>query len=267
MKALVTLALLLAATSARADAPCDAGVLDPIVTPVRDGLLDAQRSACLREDISAGLRAHALVDTPGFRGVLGGELVLAGRLVIAKAHELSAALSLFDYTFVQNAVNKITRTGVGPVVVGAAANGSLGDRARTALSLRIEVPYTYSQRDTFRTSAQLAGLVTGALSTRTTLHARLGAIGRFTSSLGGETQRLGLFAGSDVAWRVRTRLAIHGGAEVLAGWASSFDHLLVRAGVSWQRRDAWRLRAGVGLPVAGAERANAIVDLAIVIDR
>ena len=62
------LAILLVPALAAADdeTPCDAAVSDPIVTPVRDVYLDAQRSACMGTALSAAVLAHALIDTPGF---------------------------------------------------------------------------------------------------------------------------------------------------------------------------------------------------------
>ncbi len=267
--ALVAMVVCAAPLLARADAPCDDSVIDPVVTPVRDAQLDAQRGACLRDELSAGVRAHVLIDTPGFHGVLGGELDLGGRIVVAKAHELSAALTLFDYTFVQNAVNKITHTGYGPLVLGAAAGSAIASRARAALSLRIEVPLTDDERDTTRLGGQLAGIISGSLSPRVTLHARLAAIGRLTSSLGGETYRLAFIAGTDLAFHVRPRVALQVGTDVMAGWASGVDHVIARAGIHLRLREggASRLRIGAGVPFAGSEQTNAILDVTVLIDR
>src|SRR5689334_15890991 len=117
MRRLLALVLVLAPALANAepvaemsDDPCAMAIVDPIVTPVRDAYLDAQRSACFRNELSAGLDAHALIDTPGFHGVLGGDLALGGRMIIKKAHELSVQVRVVDYEFVQNAVNKVTNT-------------------------------------------------------------------------------------------------------------------------------------------------------------
>src|SRR5688500_168490 len=254
------LCVLLWAGSAEADDmvsadPCDANVIDPHVTPVRDVELDVQRSACLREDISLRVLSHALIDTPGFYGNLGGNLSLGGRLIIGKAHELSAQLRVVDYTFVQNAVNKVGNTGFGPLVLGAAAGDTIGAGARGALVLQVELPYTRDQMDTLRTNAALTGVVTGRLTDSLLLHTRLGALGMHASSEAGSTRRLAFRAGADVAWHVRTRVALHAGSEISAGWYGGFDHVLLRAGVHWKMtsgwceyRNDWRLRAGVGAP-------------------
>lgn len=248
--------------------PCEHPVIDPVVTPIRDARLDAQRSGCMRQAFSAGLDAHALIDTPGFHGVLGSALVVGGSVIIAKAHELSAELSLVSYEFVQNAVNKVDRFGIGPLVLGGAAGKPIGDHGNAAVVLRVEVPYTRDNLETTRTSAQLAGVVSGMLSSRVVLHARLASIGSVASSIGGTTKQLAFIAGSDLAWHVRQPIAIHLGADVMAGWQASFDHLLVRTGAHWRPRGhAWRLRIGVGVPVAGAERTMAVLDAAFVFDR
>jgi len=268
---LVVLIVLLApafagADDAHGDDPCTAAVIDPVVTPVRDIDLDAQRSACMRQDVSARLLSHALIDTPGFHGVLGGDLALGGHLIIRKAHELSAQLRVVDFSFVQNAVNKVTNAGFGPLVLGAAAGNWIGAGARGAIALELELPYTRDQMDTLHVSGQLAGLVTGKLADRVILHARLGTLGMYAESVAGSTHRLAFRAGTDIAWHVRARVALMGGADISAGWSHGFDHVLLRAGVHWRmtRGGDWRLRAGLGAPVGGAERTNAVLDLAVV---
>ena len=268
MKPLALIVLLapgIAIADERDDDPCKPSVIDPIVTPVRDVELDAQRSACMRQDLSVRLLSHALIDTPGFYGSLGGELAVGGRIVVREAHELSAQLRVVDFSFVQNAVNKVTNTGFGPLVLGAAAGGFIGTGARGAVALQLELPYTRDHMDTTHVSGQLGGIVTGQLAPRVLLHGRLGALAMHAASLAGTTHRLAFRAGSDVVWHLRARLALLAGADLSAGWYGGFDHVLVRAGVHWQlRRTDWRLRAGLGAPVGGDERTNAVLDLALV---
>ncbi len=270
MRALLIVAVLACAAHAEEpdDAPaCHDAVTDPVVTAVRDGSLDAQRGACMRTQVGGGLVASALIDTPGFHGQLGGGLVAGGSLVVAKAHELSAELHLVDYEFVQNAVNKVTHVGLGPVVVGAAAGKRIGRAARAALSLRVELPGTILTSDSERSAAQLAGVVTGMLAPALLVHGRLGALGSVAWSSGGTTKQLAFVAGADLAWHVRTRVALDLGADAMAGWHAGFDHLLVRTGVQWRvRGGATRLRIGAGFPVGGAERTNGVLDLRMIAD-
>ena len=254
MKALL---LLLVPSIAAAD-PCEA-VRDPIVTPVRDAYLDAQRSACLRDEAFVAIAPHVLIDTPGFHGVLSGDLSIGGRLVVRNT-ELSVQARALDYAFVQNAVNKVTHVGVGPLVIGAARA-----KDHAAIAARLELPYTQSF-DTLRTSAALEGIYSADLMPDVTLHGRLTALGMFASSEAGETHRLAFRAGADLAWQPRRSVALQVGADLMAGWAHGFDDVLVRAGVHWAMTGLWRLRSGVGLPFGGSERTNAIVDVAVVHD-
>src|SRR5690606_539535 len=115
--------------------------------------------------------------------------------------------------------------------------------------------------DTLHTDAQLLGVVSGSLARRLTLHSRLGAVAMYATSPGGSTRRLGLAAGADLAWHVRRRLALQAGVDVMGGWDAAVDHVLARAGVQWRMRSAWRLRFGVGLPVAGDDRTNVVAEL------
>lgn len=251
--------LLLFVPSVAAADPCEA-VRDPIVTPVRDAYLDTQRSACVRDEAFVALAPYALIDTPGFHGVLGGDLSLGGRVVIKEAHELSVQVRAIDFAFVQNAVNKVTHTGVGPIVVGAAAHSG-----HAGIALRLELPYTQSF-DTFRSSAAIEGLYSADLAPAVTLHGRLTALGMAASSEAGSTHRLAFRAGADLVWQTGRTVTVQAGADLMAGWAHGFDDVLVRGGVHWALTERWRLRSGVGLPFGGTERTNMILDLAVIHD-
>ena len=263
------LAVLLAPALAVADDgedPCATAVTDPVSTPVRDVMLDTQRAACVRQDVSAGVLAHALIDTPGFYGTLGGDLALGGRLVVATHYELNAALRLVDVAYVQNAVTKTTHAGIGPITIGAVAERAIGRGARGALVAQLELPYTRDNMDTVHVSGQLTAVVTGRLSTRWLLHGRLGTVAMAASSLGGDTDRIALRAGADAAWQAGTRVSLQAGAEASAGWYHGFDHLLLRAAVHWRMADRWRLLAGLAVPTLGDERTNAVLDIGIARD-
>ena len=251
-----------------ADTVCDKPIVDPIVTPVRDAYLDAQRSACFRNELSAGLDAHALIDTPGFHGVLGGDLMLGGRMVVKKAHELSLHIRVVDYEFVQNAVNKVTNTGIGPIVLGAAAGKPMSDTSRIAAVLRLELPFTRDNMDTTRSAGEVGGVVTGWLGHRFVLNARLSILGMYASSTAGSTSRLAFRAGTDVVWKPQTRnVGFQAGADVMAGWTHGFDAVIARAGIHWAIRGGpWRFRSGVGVPIGGTERTNAILDVTVLHD-
>jgi hypothetical protein len=246
--------------------PCVDSVGDPAATPIRDVGLDMQRSACLRSELSAAVTTHALIDTPGFRGMLGGDFGIAGRLVVRADLELGVRLRIVDYTFVQNAVNKVTETRYGPLGFGAAYGTRLGPRGRLAVVLAGELPYTRDDMDTTHAGGELTGVVTGELASRWLLHARLGAVGAIASSTGGTLYRLGLRAGADLAWRVLRRLTFLGGVETQAGWNGGLDTVMLRTGVHFRPTGAWRGVIGIGAPLGGNERTNAILDLGIARD-
>jgi hypothetical protein len=174
---------------------------------------------------------------------------------------------LVDFSFVQNAVNKVTNTGVGPIVVGAAAGKPIADAALAAVVLRIELPFTRDEMDTTRSSGELAGVVTGRLAHRLTLNARLSVLGMHASSTAGSTSRLAFRAGTDLVWQPRRTVGLQAGTDLMAGWSHGFDHVLVRAGIHWAIRGGpWRFRSGIGLPLGGSERTNAVVDITVLHD-
>lgn len=264
--ALALAVLGLGATGARADVPCTDPVFDPVVTPVRDVAIDAQRTACLRDELSTHLVGHALIDTPGFHGVLGGDLRIAGRMRLGRRFELDATLRVLDGTFVQNAVNKVTDLSFGPLTIGGAWSDALGAGAVIALVGSLEIPYTRDEHATVHTAGELTAVVTGQVAVRTVLHARLGALGAVAASAGGDTERLALRAGLDLAHRLRRAISFQLGAELQAGWYAAIDHVNVRTGVHLRFGGRWRGAVGIGIPVGGEERTNVVFDLGIIRD-
>jgi hypothetical protein len=244
--------------------PCDDGLTDPVITPVRPNAIDAQRGACLRDELGAFLHTDALIDPPGFRGVIGGELRILGRMRIGAHLELDAGVRAIRYMFVQNAVTKVSGLSLGPVTVGGAWGGELGRGARVALAGTLELPFTRDDLATLHTSGEVSGVVTAARTARTTLHARLGGVWMYASSMGGATGRGALRAGADLARRLGRAFSLHAGADVQAGWYRGLDHVNVRGGVTTRLGARWRSMAGLGFPVGGEERMTAIFELGII---
>ncbi len=250
---------------------CDAPLIDPVVTSLRDAGIDAQRSACLRDELSVHLPVTALIDTPGFHGEIDGALQIGGCTVVrafAERFELSASVRALRYTFVQNAVNKATDAQFGPVVLGAAWGMRRGVSA-FAIAGALEVPYTRDNIDTAHLTGSLTALAMNRLGDRTTLHGRLGFVGGRAWSLGGSTGRLAFRAGVDLVWHSRySRWAFDLGTEIQAGWYDGFDGTTIRLGTQRLFGELGRYRGmlGVGLPVGGDERTNAIIDIGLIRD-
>ena len=271
--ALALAAVLAAAPGAAAAQPaaCPDVLADPVATPLRDAGLDLQRGGCLRTEASATLNTHALIDTPGFRGVLGADLALGARLVVGEHLEIGARVRLVDYAFVVNAVNEVSDVRFGPAALSAAYGAALGSgpapRARVALIAAAELPYTRDELATVRTSGQLTAAVSAELDRRWTLHARLGALGALAASTGGTSRLLALRAGADLARALGRRATLHGGVETQAGWSGGLDTLMLRTGVQVRIARRWRGLVGIGAPIAGGDRTNAIATFGVARDR
>ncbi len=269
MKVAVVVLLATARIAAADDVPldpCRDSILDPVATPVRDVGIDAQRGACLRDEIGAGLFGSALIDMPGFHGVLGGGLRAAGRMRIGSSFELDLGLRILRYQFVQNAVNKVTKIQTGPVTLGGMWAGRLGDGSRVALVATLEIPGTRYEQDTTHLGGELTAVISAAMSETTVLHARLGALGATAFSAGGSTHRFALRAGADLTRSFGHRLTLAAGADVEAGWYAGLDHINLRLALHLRLTGPWRGQLGVGLPVGGEERTNAILALGVVRD-
>ena len=256
-------ALLVPASAAAS--PCDDALDDPAATPIRE--TDAQRGACLRDELATHLLGHALIDTPNFHGVLGGELGITARTVVGERLELGVRARVVDATFVQTAVNKVTTTRFGPLAAGAALDLPFDDRARLAAVALVELPYTRDAMETAHTSGQLGLVFTGMLSSRWRVHARFGALAAYAASSGGSTVRYALRAGTDLAWRFRARWALHAGVDSEGGWRDGFSMLLARTAIAWRPRGgAYRTTLAAGAPLAGDEPTTAIVSIGVARD-
>ena len=173
---------------------------------------------------------------------------------------------MFRYLFVQNAVNKVTNIDAGPVTVGGAWAGRLGDGAQVALTGTLEVPGTRYDQDTTHVGGELTAIVSAAITDHSVLHARLGGIAVTASSAGGRTNRLALRAGADVTRTLGHRLSIAGGADMQAGWYAGLDHVNLRGALHMRVHGPWRGQIGFGVPVGGEERTNLIVHLGVLRD-
>jgi hypothetical protein len=267
--------LLLASIDVAYADPCADVIEDPVATPLHGG--DSQRGACLRSELSASVNSHALIDTPNFHGVLGGDMTVAARFVTRKragawlfsgVSELGVALRVVDFQFAQTAVNKATETGVGPLVLSAAMPIPFADTARLALVAIGEVPYTRSsERETWRLAGQLVLAFTGELGATWRLHARMGYVFSSVQSDGGTTNRIAPRAGFDLAWHPKRRWAFVAGTDAEAGWRDGFSTLLVRGGISWRPRGgAYRLQLAGAAPLGGDEPTTAIAYLGLARD-
>lgn len=241
---------------------CDESLIDPVVTPLRDASIDAQRSACLRRELTIHIPLSALIDTPGFHGEIDGALQLGARYAFGEHLELSAALRAARYAFVQTAVNKATELQLGPLSLGA-AYGTRRGRSAFAIVGVIEVPFTRDNLATTHLTGSLTAITTNRLTQRATLHGRLGFVGARAWSLGGTTGRSAFRAGADVVRRVGERWSLDVGAEIQAGWYDGFDGTTVRLGAQRRFGEYVRGMLGLGVPIGGDERTNAIFDIGV----
>ncbi|MCB9561150.1 MAG: hypothetical protein H6708_12150 [Kofleriaceae bacterium] len=247
------------AAPARADV-CDDAVIDPAPVALRAGGFDGGRSACLRSDLDLRLDAHALIDTPGFYGTLGGGLRLGVRFVERVGFEWGATLQVADVTFAQTAVLAVTEAGYGPVGLHAAvsrATSLAGRDLRLGGVVGFELPFTRSALDASSAGGQLAGLATWEASDRVVIHGRLGVLGWYGASAGGTSTRGAIAASADAAVRTWSWLRAFGGLEVQGGWyGGGLDHVALRLGAHWRLRGPWQLDAAAAAPLVGAERTD-----------
>jgi hypothetical protein len=265
----VAIAIVLASSSAHAEDVCDDPIADPVPLAVRSGGFDATRSACLRADVDVRLGAHALIDTPGFYGTLGGGLQIGIRFLESFGLEWGATVDVVDLTFAQTAVVTATDATYGPITIHGALGRPVGERLRLAALARADVPFTRSSLDSSSAGVQLAGLATYRAASRVAVHGRAGLLGWYASSPGGTSTRAAAVVSADAAIRTWWWLDAIAGVETQAGWYGlGLDHVAARVGAhAHLGAGPWRLDVGAMLPLAGTERTNLVFTLGLLRDR
>lgn len=266
MRALVIVAAL--AAPALAEDVCDDAIVDPVPVPVRAGGFDAPRSACLRSELAIRAGGHALIDTPGFYGTLGGELALDLRFIESFGFEWGANVRLVDATFAQTAVIAETDLRYGPVSAHVAYRHVRSPRLHVAGLFATELPFTRSELKTSSAGAQLAGLATWRAADRVAIHGRLAGLGWYGRSVGGTSVRGAVVISADAAIRTVRWLDAFAGLETSVGWyRGGVDHVAARAGVHWRVKSAWRVDLGALVPLAGEDRLDLAFTLGVHRDR
>jgi hypothetical protein len=265
--------LLLAPALAHADDEpepplCDDPIVDPPAVGLRAGNFDAPRSACLRSELEVRVDTRALIDTPGFHGTLGGDLQVGLRTLEDFGLEWGVTLQFVDYTFAQTAVVTATDATYGPFSLHGALGRDLTDRVKVAGYLRFEVPFTRSLLDVTMGGTQVAALATWDAHPWIAVHGRGGALLWYASSQGGFTGRAAGVLSADGAVRVNRWLETMAGLELQAGWyRSGVDHFAGRLGAHWRVKGPWRVEVAALVPLAGEERTNVALTIAIKQDR
>jgi hypothetical protein len=248
------------------DDPCFDSVHDPVPLGLRDAGFDAGVGACVRSEVTARLGAHAIIDTPGFYGQLGGELNFGASFTLTPGLQVGFGYRAPEYEFAQNAVTKATALAYGPLQlhVKASSNLEFGNRpVYGAVFFQASIPYTSAELQTVALGGQLTGLVTLGLARSWFLHGRFGVVMGATSSGGGTTLRAAGRGGADVNFNLRSWLDLAAGVDIQGGWFRSFDHVLVKLAAHWRVRGRWRVETGVGAPFLGKDRTNVIFTLGL----
>jgi hypothetical protein len=257
---LVAFLTLLAGVRVAAADPCEDHIDDPVALPWRESGVDAARGGCLHAEVGGAVRGKALIDTPDFYGAIGGELVLAVRLLESDRLEWGFSLRALDGVFVQNAVLTVDELAYGPIT-GHIAFGSRGERAGKALAralyARLEFPFTRSRLDGSSGALQLGVAETWHVLPSLRVHLHGALLGWYASSTTGSDTRAAAMTSAEASWRAVAWLAVFGGVDAQLGWYGwGLDHVAVRTGVHGRVKGLWRTELAAGLPIAGEERSD-----------
>jgi hypothetical protein len=227
---------------------------------MRESSIDAPRSACAGAGLAAGVRVQALIDTPEFYGTLAASVYVASTVMV-RGFEVGAGARVVDYRFAQNAVVTAGEFSFGPLQLGLARSFRAGPRLVWTPHLRLDTPGT----DTGHAEliSTVAAGVTASYELRPGLvgHGRVVGLAWASTPVDDLTAREAALVSADVGWRARRWLALLGGAELQAGWyRGGLDHALLRLGVRF-RRCCGALEVGAALPLAGAERTDAVIHI------
>jgi hypothetical protein len=253
--------LALAPGRALAD-PCaaDPGAIatGPLQLGFFDGDVARPRRACPRSEVGMSFGGRALIDSRNFYGTVGAGLLFGGSYRYSEEGEVFAAIEAVQVRFVQSAVFKTTRLGLGDTSIGAAHRVVDLGGATVAATGRLTLPTAVGlYENAWPFAVDLGAAFAWRPASRLGIHGHVGFIGAAAMGRGDPAPRLGVQALAGVDFRVFEWLALVLDVGSQHGWAAAVDQVTVAPGLRAALGRRFGLEVGAMVPVAGATRADA----------
>ncbi|HHO52890.1 MAG TPA: hypothetical protein ENK18_18950 [Deltaproteobacteria bacterium] len=233
----------------------------PVHAALLDGGLGRARRACPRTELAVAPRALLLVDTPNFYGHVVAGLSLDGALALDPDTELFGRLELIRYDSVISAVTSSTLT-PGHTTVGA-TRVLRSEGLILALTGELVLPTALGL---YRGAWPLGldvGLASQWADGPVEIHGQLTALGSAALSRGPALPRAGLAPVLGGSVRPLRGLALALDLQSMFLYTDDVDVVALAPAVRLGLGDAWGAEIGSTLPLAGRERALAVVDLRV----
>lgn len=229
--------------------------------PVAMGFYEADtasgRRVCPRTEVSLGGRLDATVDTPDFRGAIGGSALLSASWAQTPRRELFFTLEAVHYGWVQNAVIKASELGLGQLTAGASQIVAQGDDWATATSARLMLP-TSTVSDVRVVGLELGQALTWRLNDALELHGWAGVDGS-AAIFAAPQPRFGALLSAGVQYSPFTRFGVVLDVNGRVGGYASY--LAPALALRFRAAKALGIELAASRPVFGTDRPNAVVGL------
>lgn len=225
----------------------------PLQAGPGDGDLGVVRRALPRTEAAIAIRPAAIVDTPGFYGMIGAALEVSGSYQLDARREVFASVNALQLRFIQNATLTKTQLALGATSLGYSTSRLVGERA-VARFVRLHLPTSteYPHAPPYGVEGGLSGR--GDVTPSLSWHGGLSAAVTFAQSAAAGTHPqalVSLLAGG--AWTPRTWLSIVVDLAARLGPLSTLELLAPGLGLRFRAGDlGFELQAVV--PVAGSSR-------------
>jgi hypothetical protein len=250
--------------------PCADRMLAVLAPPVRETGFDRGQSACLAGAFVARGRAGAVLDDPELYESAIGSVDLELRWMYLVDLELTVGARAIEDSDVRGAEGEDAR--FGPIYAAAAAGRgtrAFGRPLRLAWALRLDLPWTTSgpgDEPTVAASPQISASL--GLGSRLAGHARVGGLLWLTRPPDDVDTRRALAVSTDLTWAPARWIAGGLGVEAQTGWHGfALDHLALRGGLRVGLGGRARIELTAAALPAGREPTDAVLELAVVVDR
>ncbi|MFN7132207.1 MAG: hypothetical protein ACK4N5_08995 [Myxococcales bacterium] len=230
----------------------------PLTAGAVDGDLGLIRRTAPRTEASVALRPGAIIDTPGFYGMIGAGLDVGGSYKLNDHAELFGTLTVLQFRFVQNATLTQSQMALGNGSAGLSWRVYQSESVALAPFARLHLPTSFEFRNAWPVGVEPGLSASGPLPGGATWHAGASLPVTAAFSAGGSRTELQASAVAGGSWRATNwfALTVEAGSRLWLATTAPVDlvdQLTAGVGLRFKVKQVGIELNGI-VPVAGATR-------------
>lgn len=230
----------------------------PVTAGLRNGDLGRGHRVCTRSEVALGPGAYLLADSPNFYGHIVVDAKVAGSYAFDDDTEVFANLEIVRWDSVL-APFPVDYLGPGFAALGASHRFFASEKLGVAFNGKVVFPTMYEEAWPLGVDAGFAAVWAPAKKVR--LHGQISGVFEGNLGRGPTLAAFGFAPTVGVVWRPGRAFAMGLDALGSFGMADAVDHFAVAPVFRFSDGQRFGFEFGATVPLAGADRALATVDV------